>query len=67
MVYIYRYTWTDLKTNIETAKELNTSPVLDKIQGYITLGRVNRMPHNRLPKIIKKNTHHKAERTREDH
>jgi hypothetical protein len=28
------YTWTDYKTNTETAKELNITPVLDKIQDY---------------------------------
>jgi hypothetical protein len=28
------YTWTYYKTNIETAKELNITPVLDKIQDY---------------------------------
>jgi hypothetical protein len=28
------YTWTDHKTNTDIAKELNTTPVLDKIQGY---------------------------------
>jgi hypothetical protein len=26
------YTWTDYKTNTETAKELNITPALDKIQ-----------------------------------
>jgi len=25
-------TWTDYKTNTETAKELNTAPILDNIQ-----------------------------------
>jgi hypothetical protein len=29
-----RYTWTDHKTNKEIAKELNITPVLDKIQDY---------------------------------
>jgi hypothetical protein len=28
------YTWADHTTNTETAKELNTTPVLDKIQDY---------------------------------
>jgi hypothetical protein len=28
------YTWTDHKTNTEIAKELNITPVLDKIQDY---------------------------------
>jgi hypothetical protein len=29
-----RHTWTDYKTNQETAKELNIIPVLDKILEY---------------------------------
>jgi hypothetical protein len=29
-----RITWTDHKTNTETAKELNITPVLGKIEGY---------------------------------
>jgi len=28
------YTWTNFKTNTEIAKELNTTPVLDKLQEY---------------------------------
>jgi hypothetical protein len=28
------YAWTDHETNSETAKELNITPVLDKIQDY---------------------------------
>jgi hypothetical protein len=42
------YNWTDHKTEI--AKELNTTPVLDKIQEYRIkwLQHINRMPHNRL-------------------
>jgi hypothetical protein len=28
------YTWTDHKTNTEFAKELNITPVLDKVQDY---------------------------------
>jgi len=45
------YTWTEYKTNTETAKELNTTPVLDKIQEYRRnwLQHINRMPHNSLP------------------
>jgi hypothetical protein len=45
------YTWTDYKTNIEFAKELNTNPVLDRIQDYRRnwLQHINRMPRNRLP------------------
>jgi hypothetical protein len=32
------YTWTDYKTNTELAKELNKTPVLDKIKKY---GRID--------------------------
>jgi hypothetical protein len=28
------YTWTDYTTNTELAKEINITPVLDKIQEY---------------------------------
>jgi len=37
MKYISRkagYTWTDYKTNTNITKELNITPVLDKIQEY---------------------------------
>jgi hypothetical protein len=49
------YTWTDYKTNIEIAKELHITPVLDKIQEYRTnwLQHINRMTHNRLLRILK--------------
>jgi hypothetical protein len=49
------YSWSDHKTNTETAKELNITAVLDKIQEY----RRNRLQHanrthcNRLLRIIK--------------
>jgi hypothetical protein len=45
------YNWTDHKTNIENAKELNITPVVDKIQNYKInwIQHVNRMPRNRLP------------------
>jgi hypothetical protein len=45
------YTWTDHKTNTEIAKELN---FLDNIQNYKIkwIQYVNRMPHNRLPRLI---------------
>jgi len=51
------YTWTDYKTNTEIAKELNITPVLDKIQDYRKklLQLINRMPQ-RLPRIIKPQT-----------
>jgi hypothetical protein len=49
------YTWTDHKTNTDFAKELNITPVLDKIQECRRnwLQRVNRMPRNTLPRIVK--------------
>jgi ABC-type ATPase involved in cell division len=49
------YNWTDHKTNTETAKELNITPVLDKIQDYKRnwIQHVNRMPRNRLHRLIK--------------
>jgi hypothetical protein len=51
------YTWTDYKTNMEIAKELNITPVLDKIQDFRKnwLQLTNRMPQ-RLPRIIKPQT-----------
>jgi hypothetical protein len=44
------YTWTEYKTNTETANELNSTPVLDKIQEYRRnwLQHINRMHRNRL-------------------
>ena len=43
------------RSNTEIAKVLNITPVLDKIQEYKRKWKqhVNRMPHNRLPRIIK--------------
>jgi hypothetical protein len=48
------YTWTDHKTNTEFAKELNITPVLDKIQDYKKnrIQHVNQIPCNRLPRLI---------------
>jgi hypothetical protein len=50
------YISTKYKTNTETAKELNSTPVLDKTQEYRRnwLQHINRMPSNRLPRILKK-------------
>jgi hypothetical protein len=49
-------TWTENKPNTEIAKELNITSVLDKIQDYNRkwIQHVNRMPRNRLPRLIKK-------------
>jgi len=50
------YTWIDRKTNTEIAKDLNITPVLDKIQECRRkcLQLVNRKPRHRLQGIIKK-------------
>jgi hypothetical protein len=60
------YTWTDYKTNTETAGELNVTPVLDQTLDYCRnwMRRVNRMPRHRIPRIIKKTKRRKAEETR---
>jgi hypothetical protein len=49
------HTWTDHKTNTEVAKELNITPVLDKIQDYKRnwIQHANRMPRNGLARIMK--------------
>jgi hypothetical protein len=49
-------TWTGYETNTENAKELNRTPLLDKIQDYRRNWKehVNRMSPNRLPGVIKK-------------
>jgi len=49
------YTWTDCKTNTQIAKELKITPILDKLQEYKRnwIQHVNRMPHNRLPRVMK--------------
>jgi hypothetical protein len=51
MIITAEYTWTDHKTNTQTAKELNITPVLDKIQDYKRnwIQHVNRMPRNSDP------------------
>jgi hypothetical protein len=51
------YTWTDHKTNTDIEKELNIT-ILDKIQDYKQnwILHVNRMPCNRLPRLIKNYT-----------
>jgi hypothetical protein len=61
MKYLRRtavYTWTDHKINTDIAKELNITPVLDKIRHYKGnwIQHINGMPHNRLPRIIKNYT-----------
>jgi hypothetical protein len=58
MKYIRRttgYIWIDHKTNTEIVKGLNITRVLDRIQDYKRkwIQHVNRMPRNRLPRLIK--------------
>ena len=59
---------TDHKTNTQTAKELNITAVLDRIQEYRRnwLQHVKRMVCDRLLRIIKKTTDQKADGTSED-
>jgi len=49
------YTWTDYKTNSHTAKELEITPVLDKLLKYKRnwIQHVNRMPSDRLLRKMK--------------
>jgi len=49
------YTWTDYRTNLHIAKELEITPVLDKLLEYKNnwIQHVKRMPRDRLPRILK--------------
>jgi hypothetical protein len=49
------YTWTDDKTNTQIAKELKITPILAILLEYKRnwIQHVNRMPHNRLPRVMK--------------
>jgi hypothetical protein len=49
------YTRTDYKTNIQIAKKLKITPVLDKLLEYKRnwIQHVNRMPRNKLPRVMK--------------
>jgi len=49
------YTWTDYKTNAQITKELKITQILDKLLEYKRncIQHVNRMPRNRLPRVIK--------------
>jgi len=49
------YIWTDYKTNAQIAKELKITTILDKLLEYKRnwIQRVNRMPRNRLPRVMK--------------
>jgi hypothetical protein len=50
-----RYDWTDYKTNAQIAKDLKITPILGKLLEYKRswMQRVNRMPRNRLPRVMK--------------
>jgi len=49
------YTRTDYKTNVQIAKELEITKILDKLLKYKRswIQHVNRMPRNRLPRVVK--------------
>ena len=51
------YTWTDYKTNTQITKELKITSILDKLLEYKRnwIQHVNRMPRNRLPRVMKHN------------
>jgi hypothetical protein len=61
-------TWTDFKPYTEIAKQLNTTPGLVKMQEYrrYFLQHTNRMPRNRLSRILK-TTDRQVEENRGDH
>jgi hypothetical protein len=50
------YNWTDHKTNIQIAKDLKITPILDKLLEYKRnwLQHVIRMSRNRLPRVMKR-------------
>ena len=52
------YTWIDYKTNVQIAQELKITQVLDKLLEYKRswIQRVNRMPRNGLPRVMKHNS-----------
>jgi len=49
------YTWTDYRTNVQIVKELKITAILDKLLEYKRswIQHVNRMPRNRLPRVMK--------------
>jgi len=48
------HTWSDYKINVQIAKELKFTPILDKLLEYKRSWiHVNRMPRNRLPRVMK--------------
>jgi hypothetical protein len=49
------YIWTDYKTNVQIAKELKVTPILDKLLEHKGnwIQHINRMPRNMLPRVMK--------------
>jgi hypothetical protein len=49
------YIWADYKTNLQIAKELKITQILDRLLEYNRnwIQHVNRMPRNRLPRVMK--------------
>jgi hypothetical protein len=49
------YIWNDYKTNVQIAKELKITQILDKLLEYKRnwIQHANRMPRNRLPRVMK--------------
>jgi hypothetical protein len=47
------YTWTDYKGNTQITKGLKITPILDKEYKRNWIQHVNRMPRNRLPRVMK--------------
>jgi hypothetical protein len=49
------YIWTDYKTNTQIAKKLEITPIWEKFLEYKGnwIQHVNRMPRNRLPRVMK--------------
>jgi len=49
------YTSTDYKTNVQFAKDLKTTQILDKLLEYKRswIQHVNRVPRNGLPRVMK--------------
>jgi hypothetical protein len=49
------YTWKDYRTNTQIAKKFKITTIVDKFLEYKRnwIQRVNRMPRNRLPRVMK--------------
>ena len=50
------YIWTDYKTNTQIAKELKIAPIFVQITGIqekLDTACLNRIPRNRLPRVMK--------------